>query len=158
MGKKHRRTASFICATAAVLLVGQLATTAAQAADCPKGSLGTSRILTVDAATYPRVGLKSFPQTLPLADHEVVLTFDDGPRPPSTQKVLAALARECVQATFFLVGRSAAQFPEIVKQIVAQGHTYAEKKERAFRQYHSRILKLPDDELHNQNMTGIEAT
>jgi len=32
------------------------------------------------------------------------------------------------------------------------------KKERALRQYHSRILKLPDDELHNQNMTGTEAT
>ena len=68
-------------------------TAAAQAADCPrKGTLGTSRILAVDAATTPRVGLKSFPQTLPLADHEVVLTFDDGPWPPTTPKVLAALA------------------------------------------------------------------
>jgi len=53
---------------------------AASAADCPrKGTLGTSRILGVDAATTPRVGLKNFPQTLPLEDHEVVLTFDDGP-------------------------------------------------------------------------------
>jgi hypothetical protein len=56
---------------------------AAQAADCPrKDTLGTSRVLKVDAATTPRVGLKNFPQTLPLADHEVVLTFDDGPWPP----------------------------------------------------------------------------
>ena len=46
-----------------------------------KDALGTSRVLAVDAATYPRVGLKSFPQTLPLDDHEVVLTFDDGPWP-----------------------------------------------------------------------------
>ena len=54
----------------------------AQAAECPrKDALGTSRVLTVDAATTPRVGLKSFPQTLPLDDHEVVLTFDDGPWP-----------------------------------------------------------------------------
>ena len=120
---RHNRTVFFICA-AAVVLLGQLAVTAAaQAADCPKGALGTSRVLTVDAATYPRVGLKSFPQTLPLADKEVVLTFDDGPRPPSTQKVLAALATECVRATFFLVGRSAAQFPELVKRIAAEGHT-----------------------------------
>ena len=60
---------------------------------CPrKDTLGTSRILAVDAATTPRVGLKSFPQTLPLEDHEVVLTFDDGPWPPTTPKVLAALA------------------------------------------------------------------
>lgn len=48
---------------------------AVQAAECPrKGTLGTSRVLHVDAATTPRVGLKSFPQTLPLSDHEVVLT------------------------------------------------------------------------------------
>jgi len=120
---RHKRAASFICAAAAVLLGQLVAATAARAADCPKGALGTSRVLTVDAATYPRVGLKSFPQTLPLADHEVVLTFDDGPRPPSTQKVLAALAHECVKATFFLVGRSAAQFPELVKRIATQGHT-----------------------------------
>jgi hypothetical protein len=44
------------------------------ATDCPrKGALGTSRILSVDAAASPRVGTKNFPQTLPLQDHEVVL-------------------------------------------------------------------------------------
>jgi hypothetical protein len=42
----------------------------AQAADCPRqAALGTSRILKLAPATYPRVGLKSFPQTLPLEDH-----------------------------------------------------------------------------------------
>ncbi|MHC2618659.1 peptidoglycan/xylan/chitin deacetylase (PgdA/CDA1 family) [Bradyrhizobium huanghuaihaiense] len=59
----------------------------ADAAECPrKDALGTSRILSVDAKATPRVGLKSFPQTLALADHEVVLTFDDGPHPPTTSK------------------------------------------------------------------------
>src|SRR5689334_20695608 len=53
---------------------------AAEAAVCPrKGTLGTSRVLEVDAATFPQIGSKNFPQTLPLRDHEVVLTFDDGP-------------------------------------------------------------------------------
>src|SRR3954454_19180257 len=99
-------------------------TAAAQAAECPRaGTLGTSRVLTVDAATTPRVGLKSFAQTLPLADHEVVLTFDDGPWPGTTPKVLAALAHECVLATFFLIGRSASEHPELVRRIAAQGHT-----------------------------------
>jgi hypothetical protein len=47
---------------------------AARAAECPrKDALGTSRVLAVDAAIYPRVGPKSFPQTLPLDDREVVL-------------------------------------------------------------------------------------
>jgi peptidoglycan/xylan/chitin deacetylase (PgdA/CDA1 family) len=97
---------------------------AAQAADCPrKDAVGTSRILKVDAATTPQVGLKSFPQTLPLADHEVVLTFDDGPWPPTTTRVLAALARECVQATFFLIGKSASEHADLVRRIAAEGHS-----------------------------------
>jgi peptidoglycan/xylan/chitin deacetylase (PgdA/CDA1 family) len=97
---------------------------AAQAADCPrKDTLGTSRVLKVDAATTPRVGLKNFPQTLPLADHEVVLTFDDGPLPPTTTRVLAALAHECVRATFFLIGKPASEHRELVRRIAAEGHT-----------------------------------
>ncbi|MDB5583953.1 MAG: polysaccharide deacetylase, partial [Bradyrhizobium sp.] len=99
-------------------------TVAAQAADCPRAdALGTSRVLVVDPATYPRIGLQSFPQTLPLEDHEFVLTFDDGPNPPTTSKVLAALSRECVQATFFLIGQSAAAHPDLVKRIAAEGHS-----------------------------------
>jgi peptidoglycan/xylan/chitin deacetylase (PgdA/CDA1 family) len=54
-----------------------------------------------------------------------VLTFDDGPRPPNTQKVLAALAQECVRATFFLVGQASAESPALVKRIAAEGHTVA---------------------------------
>jgi peptidoglycan/xylan/chitin deacetylase (PgdA/CDA1 family) len=100
------------------------AAAATPAASCPRaGTLGTSRILTVEAASTPRVGLKSFPQTLPLADHEVVLTFDDGPWPPTTSRVLAALAQECVHATFFLIGRNASPYPELVRRIAAEGHT-----------------------------------
>src|SRR6266403_17532 len=54
----------------AVLLVSPAL---AGAADCPReGTLGTARVLSVDAVGFPRVGLKSFPQTLPLRDHEVV--------------------------------------------------------------------------------------
>ena len=99
-------------------------TAAAQAAECPRaGTLGTSRILTVDAAQTPRVGLKSFPQTLPLDDHEVVLTFDDGPWPATTSRVLTTLAKECVRATFFLIGKPASEHPELVRRIAAEGHS-----------------------------------
>jgi peptidoglycan/xylan/chitin deacetylase (PgdA/CDA1 family) len=105
-------------------IAAAMAWTAAEAAECPrKDALGTSRVLSVDAATSPRVGLKSFPQTLPLADHEVVLTFDDGPWPGTTPKVLAALAHECVLATFFVIGRHASEYPEMVRRIAGLGHT-----------------------------------
>src|SRR3981189_2613365 len=97
-------------------------TVAAQAADCPrKGALGTSRVLGVDAASTPRVGLKSFPQTLPLRDHEGVLTFDDGPWPPTTPKVLAALAHEGVRATFFLIRKPASEHTDLGPRMPAGG-------------------------------------
>ncbi len=103
---------------------GTAPTAPAPAASCPHSpALGTSRILAVDAAVSPRLGLKSFAQTLPLADHEVVLTFDDGPWPPTTSRVLAALAQECVRATFFLIGRNAAAHPDLVRRIAAAGHS-----------------------------------
>jgi len=94
------------------------------AGECPReGTLGTSRVLAIDPKTYPRVGLKSFPQTLPLADHEVVLTFDDGPWPGNTPAVLKALADECTKAVFFAVGKHATYHPEILRQVAAAGHT-----------------------------------
>jgi peptidoglycan/xylan/chitin deacetylase (PgdA/CDA1 family) len=109
---------------AAILVVSIGWMAAAHAAECPRpGTLGTSRVLAVDAATTPRVGLKSFPQTLPLDDHEVVLTFDDGPWRATTPLVLAALAHECVRATFFLIGRSASEHPDLVRRIAAGDHT-----------------------------------
>ena len=122
--RNHHRARRLAILLSASLVVAAAWVTAAQAADCPrKDALGTSRVLKVDAVTTPRVGLKSFPQTLPLADHEVVLTFDDGPWPPTTTRVLAALARECVHATFFLIGKYASEHPEMVRRIAAEGHT-----------------------------------
>ncbi|MCK1514399.1 polysaccharide deacetylase family protein [Bradyrhizobium sp. 190] len=118
-----RNLSAALCSAVAALMAF---IAAAPAAECSRNdALGTSRVLAVDAATYPRVGLKSFPQTLPLEDHEVVLTFDDGPGPATDQKILAALAHECVRATFFLIGKLASEHPELVRRIAAQGHTIA---------------------------------
>ena len=95
----------------------------AQAACANADALGTSRVLRVGTAGGPATGLKTYPRRLPLADHEVVLTFDDGPLPGPTNKVLAALSAECVRATFFLIGRNAAASPELVRRETAAGHT-----------------------------------
>ena len=92
-------------------------------AECLPDALGTSRILAVGTAGGLKVGLKTYPASLPLADHEVVLTFDDGPLPATTGPILDALKRECVRATFFLIGRNAEANPQIVKREVAEGHT-----------------------------------
>jgi peptidoglycan-N-acetylglucosamine deacetylase len=56
----------------------------------------------------------------------VALTFDDGPSPVYTPKVLAILKKEGIHATFCLIGRHAKKYPEIVQQIVAEGHQIAD--------------------------------
>jgi peptidoglycan/xylan/chitin deacetylase (PgdA/CDA1 family) len=101
--------------------------TIAFAESCPGivDALGTERVLAVTATATPRVGRKQFPTTLPLAPKEVVLTFDDGPWPGPTAKVLDALKHECVHATFFLLGRNAVAAPALAKRELAEGHTIA---------------------------------
>lgn len=96
----------------------------AEGADCPGNptALGTARVLTIDPAATPPVGRKQFSLTLPLAAKEVVLTFDDGPWPGSTDRVLAALRHECVHANFFMLGRNAAAHPALARKVLADGH------------------------------------
>jgi peptidoglycan/xylan/chitin deacetylase (PgdA/CDA1 family) len=60
---------------------------------------------------------------LPLRDHEIVLSFDDGPSPATTAKVLEALAAECVRANFFIVGERAEERPDLVRRAYREGHT-----------------------------------
>jgi peptidoglycan/xylan/chitin deacetylase (PgdA/CDA1 family) len=139
---------------AGILLASALADgTVAAPAPCPRdGTLGTSRVLTVDAKTTPRVGLKSFPDTLPLEDHEIVLTFDDGPSPPMTNTVLNALAQECVHATFFLVGKPASGRAALVKRIAAEGHTIGHHSYT-----HAYLARITPDEAVAEIDRGIAA-
>ncbi|WP_299808466.1 polysaccharide deacetylase family protein [Tardiphaga sp.] len=97
----------------------------ALAANCPgnPGALGTSRTIVVDPREHPRIGTMQYSETLPLEDHEVVLTFDDGPIPKYSNQVIAMLAEQCVQATFFIIGRMAREYPEGVRKLIAAGHS-----------------------------------
>src|SRR5271170_7937052 len=97
----------------------------AAAAECGPDKLGTSRVVEVGTQGGLEVGLKTYPQTIPLADHEVILTFDDGPAAKTTPEILNALADQCVRATFFEIGRSAEGLPEIARREVLEGHTVA---------------------------------
>ncbi|MFG1990129.1 polysaccharide deacetylase family protein [Actinoplanes sp. NPDC048988] len=53
----------------------------------------------------------------------IALTFDDGPDPATTPQLLKMLKQQHVKATFCLVGQNAAKFPNLVRQIAADGHT-----------------------------------
>ncbi len=86
-------------------------------------ALGVSRVVGVDTTGGPGFGFDHFKQLDFLNDHEVVLTFDDGPWPVNTPAVLKALDDECVKAVFFPVGKHATYHPDILKKVVAAGHT-----------------------------------
>ena len=55
----------------------------------------------------------------------VALTFDDGPTPGSTDRVLDALGETGVRAAFFVVGRNAERWPDLVRRMDAEGHVVA---------------------------------
>lgn len=59
---------------------------------------------------------------LPGDDPIVSLTFDDGPNPRATPLILDVLKREQVRATFFVLGRHADRWPELVRRIAQDGH------------------------------------
>jgi len=106
-------------------LLAGLSAQSAAAADCPghPDAIGTSRTLVVDPREHPRLGTMQYSETLPLRDHEVVLTFDDGPLPRNSNQVLQILADNCVKATFFTIGDQARANPEGVRKLAAAGHT-----------------------------------
>jgi peptidoglycan/xylan/chitin deacetylase (PgdA/CDA1 family) len=56
------------------------------------------------------------------AEPVIALTFDDGPHPTDTPALLDVLARYGAKATFFVVGRSAAAYPEVLRRTVTEGH------------------------------------
>jgi len=91
---------------------------------CPGNpeAIGTSRTLVVDPKVLPQVGTMQYSRSVPLADHEVVLTFDDGPLPPHTNRVLDILEKHCVKANYFLVGQMARAHPDLVRRIHHSGH------------------------------------
>ena len=110
-----------------ILWFGAFGCFAAQAVaddNCPghPDAIGTSRTIVVDPREHPRIGTMQYPETLPLRDHEVVLSFDDGPLPRNSNQVLQILADNCVKATFFTIGQQALASPEGVRKLAAAGH------------------------------------
>jgi peptidoglycan/xylan/chitin deacetylase (PgdA/CDA1 family) len=139
---------------AAIGLAGAIsAATPSLAQTCPGNpdAIGTSRVIAIDPADYPRIGSLQYPLSLPLQDHEVVLTFDDGPLPPSSTRVLDVLASQCVKANFFLVGEMAHSFPAVVRRVYQDGHVIGTHSE----DHPLRFGQLPIDKMRWEIDQGI---
>jgi peptidoglycan/xylan/chitin deacetylase (PgdA/CDA1 family) len=130
------------------------AATAARAQDCPghPDAIGTSRVITINPGDYQRLGTLNYQQTLPLDDHEVVLTFDDGPIAPYSNQILDILAAQCVKATYFLVGEMAKAYPAVVRRIHDEGHTIGTHSQ----DHPLRFDRISDEKVRWEIDTGID--
>lgn len=102
-------------ATSALALPFLIRPAQAQAADQTVGQTfaGRGRINSGTSATVTRI---------PTAQPYVAMTFDDGPHPSLTPQLLDMLAVRGIRATFYVIGRNAARYPQILQRMVAEGH------------------------------------
>ena len=115
-------------------------------------ALGVERVVAIDTTGGPGFGFQNFKAYDFLKDHEVVLTFDDGPWPGNTERVLKALADQCTKAMFFPIGEHAGWHPEILKKDLAAGmtvgsHTWS----------HKDLTKMPFEAAKAEVEKGIAA-
>jgi peptidoglycan/xylan/chitin deacetylase (PgdA/CDA1 family) len=139
----------FIVALSVCILAGVSVSASAETCSGNTDALGTSRVLTINPDEFTLLGTIQYEQTLPLKDHEVVLTFDDGPLPPYTNIILDTLASQCVKATYFLVGQMAHAYPSVVRRIYNEGHTigtHSEHHPRAFERLSMRRVEREVDD------------
>lgn len=117
-----KRISIAVVATLTLLLTAP--GTAAAQGTCPTDPAyaAATRVVTVPTENGPAFGTMQYPQTVPLGPREVALTFDDGPHPDNTIRILDILDRHCIKATFFMVGYYANKHPEIVREVAARGH------------------------------------
>ena len=116
--------ASWACVLFVSVSLGSGAAGAQTPAKCENSNaLGIARTVEIDTTGGPGFGFEHFKQHDFLRANEVLLTFDDGPWPGNTPAVLKALADHCTKATFFIVGKHATYYPEILKQVYEAGHT-----------------------------------
>src|SRR6478752_3461887 len=117
-------------------------------------ALGIGRTVEIDTTGGPGFGFEHFKDLDFLRDHEVVLTFDDGPWPVNTPSVLKTLAEECTTGIFFPIGKHATYYPEILKQVYAAGHTVG-----AHTWSHANLMnkKLTEDQRKEEIEKGFAA-
>lgn len=102
--------------------------------------LALDHLVIAAAGSLPRASLLGPNVSRLPAERDVFLTFDDGPDPERTPRVLDLLDEAGLGASFFCIGRRAREFPEIVREISARGHavenhTWSHRHSFAFSRY-----------------------
>jgi len=111
---------------------------------------------------------------IPTKEKEVFLTFDDGPHPQITPWVLAQLKQHKAAATFFCIGDNVKRYPEVYRQIIAEGHavgnhtqnhlngwststeTYLKNVEKAVQFISSNLFRPPYGRIKRSQAKGLQ--
>src|SRR3974377_1560747 len=115
-------------------------------------ALGVSRVVEIDTTGGPGFGFEQFKAHEFLEAGEAAVTLDHGAWPNNTPAGLAARSAHCVEATFFPIGKHATWHPEILKQVVAQGHTVG-----SHTWSHADLARKPTAEAKEEIERGISA-
>lgn len=78
--------------------------------------------VTLTTRRGPTYGTMQYRHGMALGPKEIALTFDDGPNPETTPRILDILDKHCIKATFFMVGIYAQARPDLVREVAARGH------------------------------------
>lgn len=82
----------------------------------------------------------------------LAMTFDDGPHPANTPKLLDILKQRNIKGTFFLVGRNVKQYPQIVRRILEEGHEIGNHTWT-----HASLTSRSDDQIRSEFKMSEEA-
>src|SRR5258708_20204071 len=117
-------------------------------------ALGVERTVEIDTTGGPGFGFEHFKELDFLRDHEVGVSVGDGPWTENTPSVLKSLAEQCTTGIFFIIGKHATYYPEILKQVYAAGHTVG-----SHTWSHATLTnkKLTDDQRKEEIEKGISA-
>jgi peptidoglycan-N-acetylglucosamine deacetylase len=94
--------------------------------------------------TPPPAGKISFSH-VPVSEPYIAITFDDGPSPQNTPRLLAMLRERNIKATFYLVGSNVDHYPDVVRQILAEGHEIGSHSYT-----HPNLSKMSDEGIREQ--------
>jgi peptidoglycan/xylan/chitin deacetylase (PgdA/CDA1 family) len=83
--------------------------------------------------------------SVPMSQPFIAMTFDDGPHPTNTPRVLDMMKQRNIKATFFVVGTNARRYPHILRRIVAEGHEIANHTDS-----HGYVTKMSPDTIRRE--------
>lgn len=130
----------------------ETATSAAVAAESRRAetpaSSGGRGLRNPDYYTIPKVpppGARNSYSSVNVNGPYIAMTFDDGPHPSNTPRLLNMLAQRNIKATFFVVGQLAKEHPQIIRRILAEGHEVANHT-----MSHPTLTRISDDRIRRE--------